>query len=134
MPKQQRLSSNHQALIGRYLIWAYKSTKESFDRLERKTTQALADDFIWKQLNSKHAKDLKDPSYKVLVENYRTYIDKKKEQPIDQSQLLYLRNRLAAVEAAIKNFLGARALPKIRHDYEQEFTRRIWESKDSHSL
>ena len=35
-----------------------------------------------------------------------------------------------AVDAAIKYFLGAKEQAKIRLAYEEEFVRRIWESKD----
>ena len=130
MPKQQRYSQEHQALIARYLTWGYKSTKESFDRLERKATQTLADEFIWEHLNKKPTKALKDPAYKTLVDDFRDYVDKKQVQPIDQAQHHYLRDRLEAIEAAIKNFLGEQALKDMRRNYEKEFTRRIWESRE----
>ncbi len=130
MPKQTPLSASRKALIARYLTWAYKSTKESFDRLERKTTQAMVDEFIWKGLNSFHQADMADPAYKALVDDFRRYVDKKSVQPVDQAQYRYLSNRLLVIEKAVKHFLGDKALSKMRCVYEEEFTRRIWESKD----
>src|SRR5438105_960499 len=109
-----KLSSTHRALITRYLIWAYKSTKESFDRLERKTTQLMADEFIWKILSQKAPKDSRNPDYAALMGQYRNYIDKKKEQPIDGTKHQYLCHHLEAVEAVIKHFLGTKALNEIR--------------------
>lgn len=129
MTKPQILTLSHKALLGRYLTWAYKSTKESFDRLERKTTQILADEFIYRHITS-HAYKSKDPAYLTLLKQNRDYIDKKKEMPIDAAQYLYLQHRLEAVEAAIKKFLGVKVLQHIRQEYEIEFTRRIWASKE----
>lgn len=111
----------HKALIRRYLLWAYKSTKESFDRLERKTTQLMADEYIWGKLSDKKA---------PLALEFKDYIAKKKSQPVPQDQYAYLKDRLQAVEAAIKYFLGVKELNRIRAGYEEEFTRRIWEAKD----
>ena len=115
------LTPLHKDLIRRYLTWAYKSTKESFDRLERKTTQLMADEYIWKNLVDK------DP---VPAREYQEYIARKKAQPVAQEQHAYLKDRLQAVEKAIKYFLGVKELNAIRAGYEQEFTRRIWEAKD----
>jgi hypothetical protein len=123
-----RLRSDHKALIRRYLTWAYKSTKESFDRLERKTTQLLADEHILASLNKKNRG--KGGEYAALVEGYKEYIAKKKQTPISQGQYDYLKDRLSAIEDAVTHFLGAKELGRMRTAYEEEFTRRIWESKD----
>ena len=121
------LAPAHKALLRRYLVWAYKSTKESFDRLERKTTQLLADEYILKQLLKTKASG---EEYEQLVGEYKDYIAKKRQMPVPQAQHRYLKNRLQAVEAAITHFLGHKELGKISAAYEEEFTRRIWESKD----
>ena len=130
MPKQEKLSSEHHALIQRYLTWAYKSTKESYDRLERKSTQLLADGFILDHIRANTKSDILDPAFKVLVDEYIGYIHKKKAQPIDKAKHKYLQHHLAAVEAAIVKFLGSKVLTEIKKSYEVEFTRRIWESKE----
>jgi len=103
------------------LTWAYKSTKESFDRLERKATQLMADEYIWQKLSDKRA----GPALE-----FKAYIAKKKAQPVSAQQYSYLKDRLNAVEEAIKHFLGVKELNNIRAGYEEEFTRRIWESKE----
>ncbi len=125
-----KLSPAHKALIRRYLVWNYKSTKESFDRLERKTTQLLADDFILKEILFKKIPREGAVEYKALVDGFKGYIKTKKEQPIDQGKRAYLSARLDAVSSAIRFYLGAKALNEIRADYESEFTRRIWEAKE----
>ena len=89
----------------------------------------MVDEHIWKAINKKAVfKTL--PEYAEKVEEFRQYIAKKKEQPVSAGQRQYLFDRLQAVEGAIKYFLGAKELNSIRADYEHEFVRRIWESKD----
>ena len=124
-----RLNTTHKALIRRYLIWAYKSTKESFDRLERKTTQLLADEFILRSIAKK--KSTRVPAgYTALLDEYKQYIHTKKAAVIDEAKHLYLANRLKAVEEAIVFYLGKKELTAISTAYEDEFIRRIWESKE----
>jgi hypothetical protein len=122
-------NSNSKALIRRYVVWAYKSTKESFDRLERKTTQLMVDEYILAAFKKFPSKS-KDEEYAAQVEEFKQYVAKKREQPVPPGKYLYLQQRLSAVEGAIKHFLGAAELKKIQAAYEEEFTRRIWESKD----
>lgn len=112
------------------MIWAYKSTKESFDRLERKTTQLLADAFIWDFLAAPKRPKVLPASYQALLKEYQTYIQTKKATAIDPGKHLYLAHRLQAVEAAIIHYLGKKELTRIKAAYEEEFTRRIWESKE----
>ena len=45
-------------------------------------------------------------------------------------QYLYLKNKLQAIEAAIKHFLGAKEYQAIRSMYEKEFTNRILEARE----
>ena len=46
MKKKIRLTLDHENLVRRYLLWAYKSTREDFERIERKTTQLIVDEYI----------------------------------------------------------------------------------------
>ena len=39
MTKRISRTKAHKDLIRRYLLWFFKTTKESFERIERKTTQ-----------------------------------------------------------------------------------------------
>ncbi len=122
------LKPSHKALIRRYLIWAYKSTKESFDRLERKTTQLLADEFILKAMSKRSGGA--DKEYRQLMKDFETYIENKRVQPVPQGRYAYLRDRLEAVEEAIGHFLGKKELESIKRGYEEEFVRRIWAATD----
>ena len=62
----------------------------------------------------------KEPKLKYLDGN------KKSLHP----QYVFLRNRLEAIESAIKHFLGEKELLKIRVLYEKEFTDRILQARD----
>ena len=132
MTKKARLSRDHKNLVRRYLLWAYKSTKESFERIERKTTQLLVDDYILDHLTRNECE---------VPQAFRAYISDKRK---DESKLkfadekkqslnpeyLYLKGRLTAIEAAIRHFLGKKELELMHDLYEKEFIRRILEAKD----
>jgi hypothetical protein len=132
MKKRTQLSRDHKNLIRRYLIWAYKSTKEGFERIERKTTQLTVDEFILDHLRKNRAQV--PPSFKAYIEEKRRdelklkYADagKKKYHP----QYMELKDRLGAVEASIKYFLGDQEMKRIAELYEKEFTRRILEARE----
>ena len=135
------MSSNllHRNLIRRYLIWGYKTTRESFERIERKTTQLTVDERILKILNRSSKGSHK--SYQKLVDEFEQYIfnkgkEERNQKFIDgksnlyQPQYLYLKNRLSAIEEVIKHFLGKPELRKIEKMYEAEFTERILHAKE----
>ena len=140
---EEKPSSQTKALYRRYLLWAYKSTRESFERIERKTTQLVIDHAI-KNTLAKAEVPLKDEGlkhYQALVDGFDQYIAAKHADEIKQKfvtsakeelnpEYLYLRNRLAAIEAAIEKFLGPKALAKFNKMFEEEFTRRILEARD----
>ena len=124
MKKKIQLSLDHKDLIRRYLLWAYKSTRESFERIERKTTQLMVDEYILGHLTKNKS---------VVPKEFKAYIaDKRKDELKLKShpQYVYLGDRLAAIEAAIKHFLGAKELDHMRKLFEGEFTRRILEARD----
>jgi hypothetical protein len=122
MKKKPAVSLHHRNLIRRYLYWAYKSTKESFERIERKTTQLRVDEFILDHF----AREKWD-----MPDEFKSYVTaKQKEQKKFNPEYLYLKNRLSAIEEAIKYFLGAKELKRAQQLFEEEFTRRIWESRD----
>ena len=133
------LSLIQKNLIRRYLIWAYQSTRESFERIERKTTQLMVDEYVLASLEKDKGK--KDKDYQKQVDEFIKYIHSKKQDEISQKftdstkkkyhpQYLYFKNRLTAIEGAIAKFLGKSELKKIESLFEAEFTRRILESKD----
>lgn len=143
MKKKTSLSRAHKALVRRYLFWAYKTTKESFERIERKTTQLIVDEYIFDFLSSPQSKT---PSclkggYDSLVNEFKTYIIAKRREELKLKFLdangkilhpnyVYLKNRLGAIEAAIRHFLGEKELRAMQASYEEEFTLRILQSRD----
>ncbi len=139
MTERQKLTSYEKKLIRRYLIWCYKTTKESFERIERKFTQLLVDDFVADELKS-----LKGSIQNDLVDHivgFEEYMNKKEmsaltekfadpKQGIFNKDYLYLKIRLGAVEKAIVHFLGKRELSAISKLYEEEMTERILNARD----
>ena len=129
MKNKIHLTLDHKNLVRRYLLWAYKSTKESFERIERKTTQLMVDEYILEYF-SKHGFDVPE-DFKVYIADKRgdeLKLKFKEKQP--HPEYIYLKNRLAAIEGAIKYFLGTKELTRMQALYEQEFTRRILEARD----
>ena len=127
-----QLSSDHRNLIRRYLLWAYKSTKESFERIERKTTQLIVDEYIFDHLTKNNHRV--PPSFKAYIAGKRKEEFKLKFADINRKEFhpeyLYLKNRLAAIEAAVKYFLGVSELKRMGKLFEEEFTRRILKARD----
>jgi len=121
------------ALYSRYLLWAYKTTRESFERIERKTTQLVVDEHV-RCTMAKTGIDLKEfDQYiadKKADEIKLKYTDETKEEL--HPQYIYLKNRLVAIEKAVKELLGEAQLKHFEDLFEAEFTRRILESRDQH--
>lgn len=137
------MNLSQRKLIQRYLIWCYKTTKESLDRVDRYYTQLAVDDYILRQL--KDALEYKSfkasREYKTMVDNFEQYkLEKKqkadKEKFTDEGQAIprpeyqYLRNRLSAIEKAIVHFLGGRELKKRAALYEEEMIQRIMTARE----
>ena len=139
--RKGKLNLNEQNLVRRYLIWCYKTTKEEVDRIDRKFTQLLVDEYILDKLQKEITLPQLKAVYQGLVNDFETYM-KKKEGEAKQSKFqdetlqtphpnyVYLKNRLAAIEAAINFFLGAKELQAINTLYEEEMTCRILQSRE----
>ncbi len=125
------------------MVWCYKTTKENIDRIDRYYTQKMVDHFLLDELTkTKEFKSDKTPiEYKRLIKSFEDYVNNKIENADRQkfsddkkttfnANYLYLINRLAAIEKAIKHFLGAKNLESIRNSYEEEMTHRILQAKD----
>ena len=124
------------ALTRRYLIWLYKTTKEAFDRYERKFAQLDIDKFILEEIEEE-IKDSYMPSEKKelekLVEDLRNYILQKEtdcqklrfENKKTNPEFIFLDLKLEAVEKAIVKELGKDGLNEIKQMYEQEMITRI---------
>lgn len=132
MKNKGKLSWEHKNLVRRYLLWAYQSTKESFERIERKTTQLIVDEYILGYLSKNKFE---------VPKGFRDYIalkrkDERKLKFADAKnkklhpQYVYLKNRLLGIEAAVRYFLGGKEMKRMRKLYEEEFTRRILEARD----
>ena len=132
--KSQKLSIKEKKLLRRYLIWCYKTTKESLDRIDRYYTQLKVDEFILKQVSFSQNKN-----YENYIDDFKKYMVTKKEN-VDkkkflnganfQPEYLYLQNRFKAIEKAIGVFLGKKALKEITELYEEDMTRRILEARE----
>ena len=135
-------NGNQTRLIRRYLLWCYKTTKEDLDLIDRKFTQLKVDYYIlnqlFKGLNKSRVKSIND---QTAISDFKKYITQKEKEAYSlkflnkdkqalHPQYLYLRNRLEAVEASIKYFLGKRELKEIQSLYEQEMIKRILEARE----
>ncbi len=124
----------------RYLLWLYKTTKEEFDRIERKFTQVGIDKKIMRDMgenfNSKGLK--KKNEARKLLKDFKEYIGKKEkdgqELKFDGRKLrpeyYYLSLKLESIEKAAVEELGRKRLRKIKALYEHEMMRKIIEAQD----
>ena len=133
----------HKDLVRRYLLWLFKTTKESFERIERKTTQLMVDQYVLQRLKTvgRNIPVLGRGEYDGLVKEFETYIKAKRKDELKlkffdgkgkslHPQYVYLKNRLQAIEEAIRHFLGEKELRAMRSLYEKEFTSRILQARE----
>lgn len=117
----------------RYLVWLYKTTREAFDRIERKFTQLEIDRFILKEL----IKSDKDKKARRFIEEFNEYIRSKEKEAVNlkyknkdlKPDYRFLALKLRAIEKAITRKLGKAELRKIKEIYTQEMLRRIIEER-----
>jgi hypothetical protein len=121
-------------------LWLYKTTKETFDRIERKFTQVDIDKKIMRymkeHINSRNLKR-KNEARKFL-KDFREYIDKKEKEGRElkfegrklRAEYYHLSLKLEAIEKAIVEELGYKGLKGVKALYEYEMRRRIMEAKD----
>lgn len=120
----------------RYFVWLYKTTKEAFDKFERKFTQTDIDkDILLEMENVLMGSYL--PHEKValekLVNNFREYIASKEKSCLElkyqglrtNPEFIFLDVKLNAIEKLIAKEFGRKALEEIRALYEKEMTCRI---------
>jgi molecular chaperone GrpE (heat shock protein) len=125
----------------RYLLWLYKTTKEAFDRYERKFTQIDIDKFILaemeKELEQAYLPNEKE-AIKGFINTFIGYVDNKEKACAElrqggkktNAEFLFLDMKLQAVEKAIVRDLGKRALSRIKAMYEQEMAERVLKRAD----
>jgi len=120
----------------RYFIWLYKTTKEAFDRYERKFTQVEIDrDILLDVENALMGAYL--PHEKVelekLVNNFQEYISTKEKACLElkyqglrtNPEFIFLDVKLNAIEKLIVKELGRKILEEIKGMYEKEMISRI---------
>lgn len=125
----------------RYFIWLYKTTKEAFDKYERKFTQVDIDNDILvameKELLGSYLPHEKDALQKY-INDFQKYIEDKERacsELRDQGkkknpEFLFLDIKLNAIEKIITQELGRRGLEKIKALYELEMAERILRSTE----
>lgn len=117
----------------RYLVWLYKTTKESLDRIERKFTQLEID----RQILCYLKKMDRQKRAGGFIFDLKTYIANKERDALNlkyegknlKSEHYFLDLKLTVIEKVIKEELGKKALSEIKSLYEEEMTKRILESK-----
>jgi len=125
----------------RYLVWLYKTTKEAFDKYERKFTQVDIDkDLLLEMENALLGAYLpqEKESLAKFINQYRDYISVKEKSCLDlkyqgkkaNPEFLFLDIKLEVVEKLIARELGRRGLERIKALYEEEMTARILRSTE----
>ncbi len=125
----------------RYLIWLYKTTKEAFDKYERKFTQVDIDrDLLIEIENTLMGSYLPHEKAQLekLVNEFQDYIATKEKTCADlksqgqrkNAEFIFLDVKLEAIEKLIAKELGRRELNRIKAMYEKEMTQRILRSTE----
>jgi hypothetical protein len=129
MKKQDLLN-----LKKRYLVWLYKTTKEAWDKIERKFTQLESDKFILQELK----KNNKSKKAAKFIAEFEAYILNKEMDGLSlkyegkelKPEYYFLDLKLAAVEKAVIKELGKKGLAEIKSLYEKEMLERILKSTE----
>ena len=129
-----------QDLKFRYLLWLYKTTKEAFDRIERKFTQIDIDKKIMRHMRDHiKSKNIKRKNeLRKFLKDFKEYIDKKEKDGLAskfegrklKADYYHLSLKLEAIEKVIIKELGRGELRVIKSLYEHEMRRRIIEAQD----
>ncbi len=126
----------------RYLLWLYKTTKEAFDKYERKFIQLDIDEEILQEIE-KELKGAYLPHEKKALGKYlnefRLYINQKENTCLKlkykgkriNPELIFLDLKLNAIEKIIAKELGKELLQGIKESYQQEMLKRIIEEKEA---
>ena len=134
-------SQDMKNLKKRYFIWLYKTTKEAFDKYERKFTQVDIDKNILLEMENvlmgsylPHEK----AELEKLINNFQEYISAKEKACLElkyqglktNPEFIFLDVKLNAIEKLIAKELGRRGLAEIKALYEKEMARRIMRSTE----
>jgi ABC-type lipopolysaccharide export system ATPase subunit len=134
-------NQDNKNLKKRYFVWLYKTTKEAFDKFERKFTQTEIDKEILKEIENTlmgsylpHEK----AELEKLVNSFQEYISAKEKSCLElkyqglrtNPEFIFLDVKLNAIEKLIVQELGRKGLAEIKALYEKEMTQRILRSTD----
>ena len=120
----------------RYFVWLYKTTKEAFDKFERKFTQVDIDkDILLEMENALMGSYLphEKAALEKLINNFQEYIAGKEKSCLElkyqglrtNPEFIFLDVKLNAIEKLIIKEFGRKALVEVKSLYENEMTRRI---------
>lgn len=134
-------NQDNKNLKKRYFTWLYKTTKEAFDKYERKFTQTQIDkDILLEVENTLMGAYL--PHEKVelekLVNDFQEYIAVKEKACLElkyqglrtNPEFIFLEVKLNAIEKLISKEFGRRGLAEIKALYEKEMIHRILSSTE----
>jgi len=134
-------NQDNKNLKKRYFVWLYKTTKEAFDKFERKFTQTEIDKEILKEIENTlmgsylpHEK----AELEKLVNSFQEYIAAKEKSCLElkyqglrtNPEFIFLDVKLNAIEKLIVQELGRKGLAEIKALYEKEMTQRILRSTE----
>ncbi|PIQ88152.1 MAG: hypothetical protein COV73_00395 [Candidatus Omnitrophica bacterium CG11_big_fil_rev_8_21_14_0_20_43_6] len=134
-------NQDNKNLKKRYFVWLYKTTKEAFDKYERKFTQTETDKDILQEIENAlmgsylpHEK----AQLEKLVNDFQEYIAAKEKACLElkyqglktNPEFIFLDVKLNAIEKLITKELGRRRLAEIKALYEKEMIQRILRSTD----
>jgi hypothetical protein len=126
----------------RYFLWLYKSTKEEFDRIERKFTQIEIDkrllDHMQEHIDTSKIKRKKEA--RMFLKDFKKYTDQKEKDGLAlkyegrklRPEYYHLSLKLEAIEESIVGEVGKKGLRTIKDLYEQEMRRKIIEAQEHH--
>ena len=120
----------------RYFIWLYKTTKEAFDKYERKFTQVEIDkDVLQEMENTLMGSYLPHEKAQLekMVNDFQEYVSDKEKACLElkyqglrtNPEFIFLDVKLNVIEKLITKELGRKALEEIKGLYEKEMTQRI---------
>ncbi len=125
----------------RYFVWLYKTTKEAFDKYERKFTQVEIDkDILQEMENTLMGAYLPHEKIELekMVNSFQEYVSAKEKSCLElkyqnlrtNPEFIFLDVKLNVIEKLIIKELGKKALEEIKGLYEQEMTSRILRSTE----
>ncbi len=118
----------------RYLLWLYKTTKDSLDRIDRKFTQLEIDLELLKEIE----KQDRGNKTSKFIDEFSSYIKNKEKKGRDlkfegknlKPEYSFLVFKLKAIEKIIIKEFGNSTLSEIKSLYEKEMVERILKSTE----